>query len=325
MGEPRWPMAVALAGSAAYIGVVVSDVADPTGDTTIDVAVFLVSLVGAVALSVALGLLPRRLHSVIGVLALTVALEWGDLNPFPAVVTIGFWLVGVAVRSHRGLDRALRVRADELSAGRELYVAEALRYERIRIARELHDIIAHSLSVIVIQASAGQRLPTGDEGASGLFVTIHDLTDQVRDDLRGLAQVLDAVTRQAPSLTRESLEHLLQRAAETGSTLACTLDGEVYELPGSIGAIVYRVVQEGLTNAIKHAPGAAIDVSIASAPSVDVTIVNEASRGMTLARVVPGAGRGLAGLTERVVDAGGTLVSGPAGQGGWQLRARLPL
>jgi signal transduction histidine kinase len=314
MAEPRWPLTVALAGSAAYVVVVVTGVANPAGDGVSDGVLFLVSFLGAAALSVVLGLVPRRRDGAIGVLVLIVASEWGALNPFPVVVIVGLWLVGLVVRSHRALDRALRGRAYELSIGRELYVAEALRYERCRIARELHDIIAHSLSVIVIQASAGQRL-----------ANIREMTGEMREDLHGLAGLLDATASQRPALTRESLDHLLQQVVATGSPLTSTLSDDFDAIPGDVGAIVYRLVQEGLTNAIKHAPGAAIDVTVAAAPVVDIAIVNQASRGPFPIRPVPGASRGLAGLTERVVDAGGTFASGPTSQGGWQLRARLPL
>jgi signal transduction histidine kinase len=325
MAEPRWPLTLALAGSAAYIAVVATGVANPAGDGVGDVVLFLVSFLGTAALSVILGLVPRRRDGVAGVLVLTVAAEWGSLNPFPVVVIVGLWLVGLVVRSHRDLDRALRVRAYELSIGRELYVAEALRYERSRIARELHDIIAHSLSVIVIQASAGQRLPAGDPSAPELLANIREMTGEVRENLHGLAGLLDAAASHSPALTRESLDHLLQQVVATGSPLTSTLPDDFDEIPGAVGAVVYRVLQEGLTNAIKHAPGAAIDVTVASAPAVDIAIVNQASRGPFPIRPVPGAGRGLVGLTERVVAAGGTFASGPTTQGGWQLRARLPL
>ncbi len=325
MAEPRWPLIAALAGSAAYVVVVVTGVADPAGETVPDAVLFLVGFIGAAVLSLALGLLSRRVDSVIGLLALTVAAEWGAINPFPVVVTVGCWLVGAAIRSHRGLDRALRARAYEMAVTRELFVAESLRYERTRMARELHDVIAHSLSVIVIQASAGQRLPDGDPQSHELLDTIRELTGQARDDLTSLADLLDRAASQAPALTRQSLDELLARTAATGSPLACTAPGELDAIPGGIAVVVYRVLQESLTNAIKHAPGAPIDVSIAAAPSVEVAIVNQASRSGSGIHPVPGAGRGIAGLTERVAAVGGTLASGPTSQGGWQVRAHLPL
>lgn len=325
MAEPRWPLIAALAGSAAYVVVVVTGVADPAGETVPDAVLFLVGFIGAAVLSLALGLLSRRVDSVIGLLALTVAAEWGAINPFPVVVTVGCWLVGAAIRSHRELDRALRARAYEMAVTRELFVAESLRYERTRMARELHDVIAHSLSVIVIQASAGQRLPDGDRQGRELLDTIRELTGQARHDLTSLADLLDRAASQAPALTRQSLDELLERTAATGSPLACTAPGELDAIPGGVAVVVYRVLQESLTNAIKHAPGAPIDVSIAAAPSVEVAIVNQASRSGSGSRPVPGAGRGIAGLTERVAAVGGTFTSGPTSQGGWQVRAHLPL
>ena len=267
----------------------------------------------------------------LGLLAVTIALAWGDVSPFPVVVTVGCWLVGAAIRSQRELDRSLRVRAYELAAGRALYVAEAVRYERIRIARELHDIIAHSLSVIVIQASAGQRLPTSSEGGRERLGSARHHERAHRPGPRRSGRVGPVARRSpgetAPTLTRESIDDLVARVAATGSPLLCTLSYEIDDLPGGpTGAIVYRVLQEGLTNAIKHAPGAAIDVRIGSPPTVEVAIVNGASRATRPpSEPVPGAGRGIAGLTERVAAAGGTLTSGPTSQGGWQVRAHLPL
>jgi signal transduction histidine kinase len=185
-----------LAGSAAYIAAVQFGSYHPNGNAVADAVIFLVTAPVVAILSVALGLLPARIPSLAGMAVVTVALQWGDPNPFPAIITIGFWLVGLAVRSHRRLAAALRIRAYELVAGRDAYVQEALRYEHIRIARELHDIVAHSLSVIVIviviviQASAGRRLRPDDPSAVELLHTVSELTDQVRADIDGLERVL---------------------------------------------------------------------------------------------------------------------------------------
>jgi signal transduction histidine kinase len=325
MAEPRWPVYAALVGSAAYIAAVQTGSYHPTGNSVADAVIFLLTAPAVAILSVALGLLVARIPSLVSLAVLTVALQWGDPDPFPAVITIGFWLVGLAVRSHRELASALRARADELESGRDTYVQEALRYEHIRIARELHDIVAHSLSVIVIQASAGRRLPSDDPDAAELLHTISELTTQVRTDIDGLTRLIDDPANIETSRIKHSIDELLKRTADTGSPVTSTLPEDLDQLPGRIATIAYRIVQEALTNAIKHAPGAPIDVLIATGGDIRITITNTATRRHSTAPAAPGSGRGLAGLTERVHAANGTFASGPTTQGGWQISAQLPL
>jgi signal transduction histidine kinase len=326
MSEPRWPVYAALVGSAAYIAAVQTGSYHPTGNSVADAVIFLLTAPAIAVLSVALGLLPARTPSLVGLGVLTVALQWGDPNPFPAVITIGFWLVGLAVRSHRGLASALRARAEELESGRDTYVQEALRYEHIRIARELHDIVAHSLSVIVIQASAGRRLPSDDPDAAELLDTISELAQQVRTDIDGLARLIDDPANVETSSIKDSIDQLLKRTADTGSPVSSNVPDDLDQLPGRIATIVYRIVQEALTNAIKHAPGAPIDILIAAGGGdIRITITNTARRKRSTAPAAPGSGRGLAGLTERVHAANGTFASGPTTHGGWQINAELPL
>jgi signal transduction histidine kinase len=116
---------------------------------------------------------------------------------------------------------------------------------------------------------------------------------------------------------------LVARTVATGSSISCELPDDLDELPGRLATVVYRIVQEGLTNAIKHAPGAAIDICVAANGTLRVYIRNAATR--STAPAAPGSGRGIAGLTERVHAADGTFSSGPSSQGGWLISAELPL
>ena len=126
-------------------------------------------------------------------------------------------------------------------------------------------------------------------------------------------------------LTRKSIDQLLARTAATGSPVTCSLPDELDQLPGPTTAVVYRVVQEGLTNAIKHAPGAPIDVSVTSSSGNIRVVVRNGTPTRSIGRIaVPGSGRGIAGLTERVHAVKGTLTTGSVGRGGWQLCAELP-
>jgi signal transduction histidine kinase len=324
MARPRWPLYAALCGGAAYIVAVQTGAYNPAGNRVIDDVIFVVTAPAVAAISVALGLLPRRIESVVGILVLAGALQWGDPGPFSAIIAIGFWLVGVSLGSHRRLADALRVRADELESSRAAYTEEAVRYEHIRIARELHDIVAHSLSVIVIQASVGRRLTPDDPAASELFRTITQLINEVRGDLDGLTRLLDEPGDFTTSLSARSFDELLSRAEATGSPVTRHLSDDLDDLPGRLRAVVYRVLQEGLTNAIKHAPGAAIDVTIATGVSVYIAVTNSPAPRSAAALAVPGSGRGIAGLTERVHAVNGTFTSGATPQAGWQLCAELP-
>jgi signal transduction histidine kinase len=193
------------------------------------------------------------------------------------------------------------------------------------LGRELHDIVAHSLSVIVIQASAGGRLAPDDPTAAGLLDTITELTDQVYADLDGLTRLLDQSSDLTASLSRQSIEELVNRTSATGSRVSCQLPEGFDHLPGKLGTVAYRVIQESLTNAIKHAPGAPIEVTIATPGNVRVAVTNGAARASAAAPAAPGSGRGIAGLTERVHAINGTFMSGPTPQGGWQVNAELPL
>jgi signal transduction histidine kinase len=317
-------MYATLVAAAVYITAVQTGSYHPAGNSVADAVIFLTTAPAIAALSVAVGLLLDRIPSLVGLAVLTVALQWGDPNPFPAIVTIGFWLVGLAAGSHRRLAVALRARACELESGRDDYVREALRYEHIRIARELHDIVAHNLSVIVIQASAGRRLSPADPYAPELLQTVSDLTDQVRTDIAGLTRLLDEPASPHLAATRQSIDELVDRTAATGSRVTCKLADDFDQLPGGLAVVVYRVIQEGLTNAIKHAPGAPIDVLVALTTDVHVAVTNDGSRRRVDAPAAPGSGRGIAGLTERVHAANGTFASGPTAQGGWQVTAELP-
>jgi signal transduction histidine kinase len=274
------------------------------------------------ALCYTLGAYVRLPASVAGLAILTASLQWGELNPFPAVLTIGLWLVGRAVRSHRLLAASLRIRAFELESEREHFTAESVRFERDRIARELHDVIAHNVSMLVIQASAGQRLGPGDPAAGELLGNIADLDREAAADISGLTSLLNPSLEHP--LTREQIEVLLARAARTGVRPNSEITGDVSSVPGDAARAAYRILQEGLTNAMRYAPGAAIHVKLACGDSVYVEIVNEAPLPGAPGIGELGSGRGLTGLAERVTALGGTIRSDPVALGGWRLSAEFP-
>jgi signal transduction histidine kinase len=279
--------------------------------------------IAAAALSYALGGSARLPGSLAGLALLTASLQWGELNPFPAMITIGLWLVGRAVLSQRRIATRLRIRAFELESERERFAEEAVRYERDRMARELHDVIAHSVSIMVIQASAGQRLAAPDAGAAGeMLGNIAELAREASADIAGLTRLL--LPAPDEPLARAQIEELLARTAKTGVRLDYDIAADVGQISGPAGPVTYRILQEGLTNAVRHAPGAAIHVTVTCGDGVRIEVVNQPAPAGAAGLGDLGSGRGLAGLAERAAAVGGTFASGPAPAGGWRLSAALP-
>ena len=317
------PVPAAAATSAAYVIAVQSGGFDLHGSSPGTIAGTIGTGIAVPALCYTLGSSVRLPVSLAGLAAATASLQWRELNPFPAMLTVGLWLVGRAVRSHRLLAASLRIRAFELAAEREQFAAETVRYERDRIARELHDVIGHSVSIMVIQASAGQRLPPGDPAAGELLANIADQAREATADISGLTRLLDPALEHP--LTREHLEDLLARTAQTGVQLDFDIAGDVSSIPGHAARATYRILQEGLTNALRHAPGAAIRVRVACGDGVRLEIVNCPPPAGAVGIGEVGSGHGLTGLAERTAALGGSIHGGPVPAGGWRLSAELPL
>ena len=191
------------------------------------------------------------------------------------------------------------------------------------MARELHDVIAHGVSVIVIQASAGQRLTAADAGtADEMLGNIAELAREADADIAGLTRLLRPDREER--LARAQIEELLARMAKAGVRLDYDITGDVSQISGPAAPVTYRILQEGLTNAVRHAPGAAIQVSLTCGEGVRIEVVNRAAPADAVGPGYLGSGQGLAGLAERAAAVGGTIVSGPAPGGGWRLSAALP-
>ena len=247
-------------------------------------------------------------------------------NPIFFVLTIGPWAIGLVVRSRRRLTEQLAVRGRELEAERALFAAEAVRYERARIARELHDIVAHCVSVMVIQAGAGQRLTAVDPSlAAEAFDSIGEVAQQAEAEIGRLLDLLDATGQQGGADGLRLIGELVTRAAAAGLAVSCRFSGSSDGLPAPASDAAYRVVQESLTNALRHAPGAPVDVVVAGADGyVEIDVRNGPAVGPPSGLERSGGGRGLTGMRERVAACGGELTAGPAEDGGWRVVARLP-
>jgi signal transduction histidine kinase len=234
------------------------------------------------------------------------------------------WAAGRALRERELVAAQLAQRARELEEEREAYAALSVRYERARIAAELHDIVAHAISVMVIQAGAGQRISHDPEATAETFEAIAGAARQAEQDMRRLAALLadEQSVGRTPDVTL--VEELVERAAGSGLDVTLRLEGDREGLPEPIGEAAYHVVQEGLTNALRYAAGAAVHVRLSGDRAALVVEVTNAAAPEESALAGTGSGTGLRGLRERVGACGGTLEAGPTPAGGWRLAARLP-
>ena len=233
------------------------------------------------------------------------------------LVGLGRWMR----HRHRETER-LEVRA----AVAEREVAEqaacAVAEERARIARELHDLVAHSMGVIVIQSQAAQRsLPARPDLANGALQSIEDAGRQGMAELRRLLGLLTAagVGDVSPQPRLQGLGELVDSIRAAGVPVELTVDGDLTALPAGVDLAAYRIVQEALTNVLKHAGPASVTVRVrAGGGVVDVEVCDD-GRGAP----GPGTGHGLAGMRERAALYGGTLETGALPGGGYRVRARL--
>jgi signal transduction histidine kinase len=247
-------------------------------------------------------------------------------NPFVLVAVIGPWAVGLVAGSRRRINDQLAARSLDLAAERELFAAEAVRYERARIARELHDIVAHCLSVMVIQASAGQRLSELDPAlAADAFTAIAETVQQAEAEIGRLVELLEHQPPQSGVDGIRLADELVARASAAGLAVSCRYTTGTDGVSQQAADAAYRVIQESLTNALRHAPGAPVDVVIGgTVQELEVSIANSLPTAPASGLEGSGSGRGLAGMRERVHACGGELTAGPLDGGGWRVLARFP-
>ncbi|MGK2936983.1 MAG: sensor histidine kinase [Solirubrobacteraceae bacterium] len=250
-----------------------------------------------------------------------------DDGAVPMVLVPGaLYLCGHALRGRDELARQLAERAADLEAEREVYSEMSVRYERSRIAAELHDIVAHAISVMVVQASAGQRLADRDpQLTADTFAAIGEAARQAEADMGRLVALLaeeEAPAGETPDLTL--VRELVARAAGSGLDVTLGLKGDREQLPEAVVHSAYLVVREALTNALRYASGAPVRVRVDGRPDqLVVEVVNgPAPRAAALAD--HGTGNGLRGLRERLDEAGGRLDAGATPDGGWRVLARVP-
>ncbi|MFJ9590075.1 sensor histidine kinase [Streptomyces acidicola] len=231
-------------------------------------------------------------------------------------------LLGQLVQARRDLARRLTEIEEAREHGRVLHAQAVLAQERAQLAREMHDVVSHQVSLIAVQAGALQ-VATGNADTREAARTIRSLSVRTLDELRTMVTLLRTSTGTATELTPQpTLDDLLTLVQSSG------IDAELTgELPTDVGSpaqrALYRTVQEALTNVRKHAPGATATVEVwCQGDDIGVTVTNCAPTRPSL--TLPGAQHGLVGLRERADLLHGTFASGPTADGGWQVRVRLP-
>jgi signal transduction histidine kinase len=249
----------------------------------------------------------------------------GEFIFLPALFAIG-WLAGFALRERAGQAEAAEARAAQAERERDAASRIAVAEERARIARELHDIVAHAVSVMVLQVGAVRhRLP---DTLSPDREALQDVEQAGRTALTDMRRMLGAMRQDgeridlAPQPGLDRVESLLDEIRRAGLPVELHIEGEARRLPPAIDLSAYRIVQEGLTNALKHARAGHADVTVRYA-SDEVQIVVRADGAAVSTSNAPGYG--LAGVRERVKIYGGEMSAGRANGGGFVLRTRLPL
>ena len=236
------------------------------------------------------------------------------------------------IRNRRAYARASRQRAIE--ERRSAYEADRRRAseERLGIARELHDVVAHSLSLINVQAAVALELMDGRPEQARTALTA--IKQASRDALVDVQSVLDALRRPgeeaplAPAPSLRDVADLIERAEATGLIVDARVTATVAALPSGVDAAGYRIVQEALTNVVRHANASMVAVWISADDNVLVIEVDDDGTGWTRNRPGGGTGRsgsGMRGMRERAAALGGELTTGRRAGGGWQVLARLPL
>ena len=249
----------------------------------------------------------------------------GDLL-FIATFLGGAWLAGRAMRYRREREHVLELLTVDLEREREEKARAAVAEERVRIARELHDVVAHAISVIVLQARGGRRSLATDPGETREALDMIEATgSEALAEMRRLLGMLrrdDEEIALAPQPSLRYLDALAAQVREAGLPVDLSVEGEPTELPPGVDLSAYRIVQEALTNALKHAGPATARVVVRYRENDLELEIADTGAG---ASASDGEGHGLAGMRERVSLYGGKIETGPRDGCGFAVRARLPL
>jgi len=244
---------------------------------------------------------------------------------FPTIITTLCWLGGRTVGTRARHAAELHETAALAAERRERETQEAVAEERRRIAREMHDVVAHSISMMVIQAGGARRILATDPGrAEEAAARIRGAGTDALAEMDILLGVLEAAPDGTAPPKLDGLGELVERAREAGLPVTLEVVGARRRLSAGAELAVYRVVQEALTNAVKHAGGATTEVRLEwGDDALDLRVADRGDGGAS--PQLPGAGHGLMGMRERMRVFGGDVQTGPRPDGGFEVAARLPL
>jgi signal transduction histidine kinase len=326
-GRRRWPVAVLGVSTAAVVSFTLLGYVNGAALVAPALALY------AVAAEVSV----RRAVLLAAATLVVLMTATGAVNPFGHISGGGFVLLpglvaaalfaGIAVANRRAYVASIHDRAQE---GARRRVDE----ERLRIARELHDVVAHTMATINVQAGAAAHvLPTRPEAAAEALQAIKAASKEGLRELRAILNVLrqaDEADPTQPAPGTAQLETLVDGARRAGLETTLTVTGKPSPLPAAVDLAAYRIVQESLTNAIRHAGPAEAAVALCYGDGELRIDVADTGRGQSAGAVTggtgsEGAGHGLAGMRERAAAVGGSVETGPSPGGGYRVAARLPL
>ena len=291
--------------------------------------------VAALAAAVSLGLVGDRRLSIAGWAAVvgTAAVvdsrsgsAYSDFFWTTLILTLA-WFFGSALGTRTQQTRVLSQRVEAAERARAVAAERATAEERARIARELHDVVAHSVSVMVVQASGVRRLLKDEQHREReALLSVEQIGRQALTEMRRMLGVMrsgeDSPAALAPQPGLQHLDRLIAQVEEAGLPVTLRVEGEPPELSPGVDLSAYRIVQEGLTNALKHAKGAHAEVVVRYIDSSVQLEIADDGPGTTNGET---GGHGLVGMRERVALYGGTIEAGPRDGGGFVLRAKLPV
>jgi signal transduction histidine kinase len=291
----------------------------PMGATP--VALFSVALHRRARTAVLLAALHAVLVAGVYLLALGLTRTYVESVLFLVLLHVSLVAVAMVIRSQRLLVRSWADRARQAEEGQRLRIEQARLGERAMIAREMHDVLAHRISLLAVHAGAlevRRDAPAAERAAAGV---IRECAHDALEDLREVIGMLREPADDRPQPTLADVPALVEESRGAGTAVALDL-AAADAVPEGVGRHAFRVVQEALTNARKHAPGAAVRVAVTGRPADGLVV--EVGNALAPGGSIPGAGTGLAGLSERVQLAGGRLEHGPTPAGEFRLRAWLP-
>jgi signal transduction histidine kinase len=238
-------------------------------------------------------------------------------------------ILGETARSRRAYLEEVEQRALEAELSREDEARRRAGEERVRIARELHDILAHRISMINVQSGVGAHLLDRDpDQARRALLAVNQASKEALQELRatlGLLRQVDGPDPRSPVPGLAQLDGVIGSTTAAGVEVRLDVSGQPRDLPTGVDLAAYRIIQESLTNVIRHARAATARIAIAYGRADVVIQVEDDGRGVDERELPTIGGNGLLGMRERAIALGGELETGPASSGGFLVRARLPL